>query len=81
MNGTVAPIRGTIKKCLIEYVHIQQARGELPRHIPERELDDVLEPLTERLMTRVLERMNYYLPIILRDEFEVHIKDLIRSFH
>ena len=79
MNSTVAPVRGTIKKCLVEYVHTQQAKGDLPRSISERELDDLLDPLADRLMTRVLERMDYYLPIILREEFEDHVKELIRN--
>ena len=79
MNSTIAPIRGTLKKCLVEYVHVQQARGDLPAGISQRELDELLEPLTERLMARVLDRMDYYLPIILREEFEDHVKELIRG--
>ena len=79
MNSTVAPIRGTIKKCLLEYVHARQAKGDLPASISERELDDVLEPLTERLTARVMDRMDYYLPIILSEEFEAHVKEVIQD--
>ena len=80
MNSTVAPIRGTIRKCLIEYIHTRQAKGELSCLLPEQEIDKLLDPLVERLMNRVLGRMDYYLPIILREEFEEHVKDLIRNF-
>jgi hypothetical protein len=79
MNNPTWEIRGTIKKCLGEYVRERQAAGEIPADIPERELNQLLEPPTERLTTRVKERLNYYLPIIVRGEFEDHIKDLIRN--
>ena len=81
MNSSIAPVRGTIKKCLLEYVSTQQAQGDLPPGISERKINNLIEPMTDRLLTRVVERMDYYLPIILRDELEDHIKDVISKLH
>ena len=79
MNNSATIIRSAIEECLLEYVRRKQAEGEIAPDISERELSLYLRPTADRLMKRVADRPDYYLPMIIRGEFEDHVREVINS--